>query len=196
MPELFTIGHSNHALETFLALLQRHIIDCIADVRSQPYSRYAPHFDASNLKSALRDAGVAYVPLGRELGGRPDEETMYDPAGHVLYGRVAESAIFREGIERLERGSREHRVAMMCSEENPADCHRHLLVARVLTERGTAVTHIRGDGRMESYEDVERERTGNSREKQSLLFPETEDDAWRSIRSVSPESRPRSSSGS
>lgn len=194
--QLFTIGHSNHALETFLALLHQHKIDCVADVRSQPFSRYAPHFDASNLKSALRDAGIAYVPLGRELGGRPDDESMYDPAGHVLYGRVAESGIFREGIQRVERGSHEHRVAMMCSEENPADCHRHLLVARVLTERGTAVTHIRGDGRMESYEVVERERAGNSREKQSLLFPELEEDAWRSIRSVSPESRPRSSSGS
>ena len=119
---------------------------------------------------------------------------MYDSAGHVLYGQVAESDLFREGIERLQRGSRGHRVAMMCSEENPADCHRHLLVARVLTERGTAVTHIRGDGRMEAYEDVERQRTGNSREKQSLLFPELVEDAWRSIRSVSPKSRPRSSS--
>jgi uncharacterized protein (DUF488 family) len=196
MPELFSIGHSNHALETFLALLQQHVIGCVADVRSHPFSGYSPHFDAPNLKAALREAGIAYVPLGRELGGRPDEEAMYDPAGHVLYGRVAESEIFREGIARVERGSREHRVAMMCSEENPADCHRHLLVARVLAERGTAVTHIRGDGRMEAYEDVERERTGNSREKQSLLFPELEEDAWRSIRSVSPKSRPRSSSGS
>lgn len=194
--QLFTVGHSNHALETFLALLRQHGIECVADVRSRPFSRYAPHFDAPNLKAALRGAGVAYVPLGRELGGRPDDETMYDPAGHVLYGRVAESAVFREGIERLERGGREHRVAMMCSEEDPADCHRHLLVARVLTERGAAVTHIRGDGRLQSYEAIERERTGNSREKQSLLFPEMEDDAWRSIRSVSPKSRPRNSSDS
>jgi uncharacterized protein (DUF488 family) len=184
MPQLFTIGHSNHALETFLALLQRHEVGCIADVRSHPFSGYSPHFDAPNLKTALREAGIAYVPLGRELGGRPDDETMYDPAGHVLYGRVAESDVFREGIERIERGSREHRVAMMCSEENPADCHRHLPVARVLTERGTAVTHIRGDGELAAYEDIERERTGNSREKQSLLFPELEDDAWRSKRVV------------
>ena len=193
---LFTIGHSNHALEKFLALLRQHGIECVADVRSRPFSGYAPHFDAPNLKAALAEAGMAYVPLGRELGGQPDENRMYDSAGHVLYSRVAESAIFRGGIERLEKGCRDHRIAMMCSEENPADCHRHLLVARVLTERGATVTHIRGDGELAAYEQIERERTGNSREKQSLLFPEMEEDEWRSIRSVSPKSRPKNSSDS
>lgn len=193
---LFTIGHSNHEWETFLALLKQHGIDCIADVRSSPFSAYASHFDAPKLKNSLRDAGIAFVPLGRELGGRPEDEAMYDPTGRVYYGLVAKSAIFLEGIERLERGCRDHRVALMCAEENPTECHRHLLVSRVLTDRGTAVTHIRGDGETASYEKVEHERSGGGNEKQSLLFPESEEDEWKSIRSVLRKSRPRSSSES
>src|SRR5207302_10476809 len=106
------------------------------------------------LVAALKQAGIKYLYLGRELGGRPDEEEYFDTEGHVLYYRVAKSRLFLEGIERVETGSRHYRVALMCSEEDPAVCHRHLLVSRVLAERGASISHIRGAGTIQAYADI------------------------------------------
>jgi hypothetical protein len=86
------------------------------------------------------------------LGGRPDDKRYHDSDGHVLYGLLAEGDGFKAGIGRLLRGAREHRVALMCNEENPAECHRRLLVGRVLVEKGVRVLHIRGAGRIEPEE--------------------------------------------
>ncbi len=146
---LLTVGHSNHDLEHFLALLRTHEVQGIADVRSWPASRYTPWFDRQPLVDALERVGVQYVFLGRELGGRPDDERLYDAGGHVRYDAVASSGAFARGLERLRRKIEALRVAVLCAEENPAHCHRRLLVARVLFEEGTRVLHIRGDGRLE-----------------------------------------------
>src|SRR5437870_4228181 len=118
-PTFFTVGHSNHSLHDFLALLASHAIEVLVDTRSHPYSKYVTHFNREELAAALKQAGVKYLYLGRELGGRPDEEEYFDAEGHVLYYRVAKSRLFLEGIERLEAGSRQYRVALMCSEEDP-----------------------------------------------------------------------------
>ena len=114
--------------------------------------------------------------------------------GHVLYSEVARSPLFLEGIERLEKGAEKFRVAMMCAEENPAECHRHLLVARILTERGVIVEHIRGDGRVQSEAEVAAERADDDAG-QLKLFAEPEEESWKSTRSVLPKNRPPSSSG-
>lgn len=143
---LWTIGHSNHSLERFLSLVHAHRIEAIADVRSWPRSRYAPWFDREPLAQALKQAGVRYVFLGRELGGRPDDPVLYDEAGHVRYDALSATELFRAGLERLQRGLVRLRVAAMCAEEDPRHCHRRLLVARVLYERGLTVLHVRGDG--------------------------------------------------
>lgn len=146
---LLTIGHSNHGLERFLTLLHTHDVRGIADVRSWPASRYTPWFDREPLLEALDGAGVQYMFLGRELGGRPDDEHLYDKGGHVRYDAVASSDAFARGLERLRRGIEVMRIAVMCAEENPEHCHRRMLVGRVLFEEGTRVLHIRGDGRVE-----------------------------------------------
>ena len=153
-PRFYTIGHSNHTVEHFLGLLKAHDIQVVVDARSQPYSKYATQFDHETLKPALQDAGIRYLYLGRELGGRPEGEEFYDSTGHVLYDRVSAPGIFQEGLSRLERGIREYNVALLCAEENPAACHRRLLVGRVLLDRGIQVEHIRGDGRIQSEEEV------------------------------------------
>jgi uncharacterized protein (DUF488 family) len=195
-PGLFSIGHSNVPLEAFLELLARHKVEVLADVRSQPYSKYASQFNAEALERAAADAGLKYLYLGRELGGRPDGDEFYDDEGHVLYQRVAESAPFVQGIERLVHGVEKYRVAMMCSEENPLVCHRHLLLAPVLTVRGIRVHNIRGDGQVQT----ETELNAGEREKrdrgQQRLFDEPEEPAWRSLRSVLPRRRPPNSSDS
>lgn len=147
---LLTIGHSNHALDVFLRLLRQHSIEAVADVRTVPWSRYVPAFNAKRLREALAECGIDYVPLGAELGGRPAGEEFYDEQGHVLYGRLAASPAFQKGIDRVLRGAQSHRIALLCSEEDPSRCHRHLLIGRVLRERGVTLSHIRGDGRIET----------------------------------------------
>jgi uncharacterized protein (DUF488 family) len=189
-PTIYTIGHSNHSEEKFLDLLMQHGIEVLVDVRSQPFSRYNPQFNDSNLASALKAAGIRYQFMGAELGGRPEGEEFLDESGHALYHHMAEAPQFLAGIERLERGIADQRVAIMCSEENPAICHRHLLVTRVISGRGVDVLHIRGDGRLETEDQIA------PQEKQGLLFAELDDESWKSLRSVSPKHRPPSSSQS
>ncbi len=129
---VYSIGHSRHPLERFLELLRLHGIDVVVDVRSAPYSRHAPHMSGRNLRGSLAAVGIRYLYLGGELGGRPEEDELYDPEGHVLYGRVASTRFFAAGLERLLDEAGRARVAIMCAEEDPAGCHRRLLVGRAL----------------------------------------------------------------
>lgn len=189
-PGVLTVGHSNHAIDRFLELLRLHSVQVVADVRSHPYSKYATQFDHEPLLNSLREAGFQYVYLGAELGGRPRGEAYYDGDGRVLYDKVAESPAFHDGLARLEKGLQQHVVAMMCSEEDPAGCHRRLLVTRVLMEHGIAVAHIRGDGSLQTEEELRASETKD----QMPLFEEMEAVAWKSIPSVSPKRRQSSSS--
>jgi uncharacterized protein (DUF488 family) len=187
-PRVYTIGHSNHTVEHFLGLLQTHAVQVVVDARSQPYSKYATQFDHEALKGTLQDAGIRYLYLGRELGGRPEEDEFYDDEGHVLYDRVAATCLFQKGLTRLERGIREYKVALLCAEENPAACHRRLLVGRVLFNHGIQVEHIRGDGRIETEEEVAAQ-TDPDRDQLSL-FGKAEAEPWKSIPSVLRKKRP------
>ena len=182
---LLTIGHSNHSLEHFLELLALHAVQVVADVRSSPYSKYTTQFDRESLLEGLRAAGYQYVYLGSELGGRPRGEAYYDAAGHVLYDRVVESPNFRNGVARLEEGLRQYVVAALCAEEDPRGCHRRLLVGRVLGERGVALEHIRGDGRLQTEAEL---AAAEPQSDQLSLFDET-DAPWKSVPSVSQKKR-------
>ncbi len=175
---IYTICHSNHPLESFLGLLEAHGIEVLVDTRSSPYSRYAPQYNRESLKASVEEEGVRYLYLGEELGGRPQGLEYYDEDGHVLYGRVAESDFFREGIQRLEKGVRSYRVALLCAEENPQGCHRKLLVSRVLRQRGVLVHHIRGDGHIEDDAEAPPDT------EQLSLFGNDEADEWKSTVSV------------
>jgi len=149
-PHVWTVGHSTQALHEFVALLRRHEISVVADVRSAPYSRYSPHFNKDALQRGLKANGIKYVFLGRELGARSDDATCYEH-GRVQYARLAKTALFQQGLDRLVRGAAEHRIAIMCAEKEPLECHRTILVARTLIERGVEVDHILADGRVESH---------------------------------------------
>lgn len=147
---ILTIGHSNHTLEGFLALLAKHGVTGVADVRSAPYSRFRPHFNRDALAATLKTHGIDYVFLGRELGGRPDDPACYD-GGRVDYERVARTSSFRDGVDRVIDEAARHRIALMCAEKEPLDCHRTLLVARALDESGVAVAHVLADGHLEPH---------------------------------------------
>lgn len=150
---VLTIGHSNHPTETFVTLLERHRVTAVADVRSAPYSRFNPHFNRDALAVALKARRIEYVYLGRELGGRPDDPACYE-GGRIRYDRVARTDCFRDGLERVLRGMAKHRIALMCSEKEPLDCHRMLLVARALDDRGVDVAHVHANGELERHVDA------------------------------------------
>ena len=194
MSSFFTIGHSNHAVELWLALLRQHRVEVVVDTRSSPFSKYVPQFDRELMQRSLEEAGIRYLFLGAELGGRPANPAYYDAKGRVLYSQLREDAHFQAAIARLENGMERFRVALVCGEENPAHCHRRLLIGRVLTERGHTMLHIRGDGRIESDETVAAEARKPLVGNQPALFAELDEDQWRSTASVLPKRAPASSS--
>lgn len=156
--KLFTIGHSNHSLEQLVGLLEANNIARLVDVRSAPYSRYNPQFNKENLESALTDQLIEYVYAGNYLGGRPTDPTCYknkqlpaegaDYLHEVDYLEVMKRKWFLKGIGRLLELADEQTTAIMCSEEDPAQCHRHHLIAKYLLAEHpeVEVRHIRGDG--------------------------------------------------
>jgi uncharacterized protein (DUF488 family) len=191
---IYTLGHSNHSPETLGELLARHYIRVLVDVRSAPYSRYASQFNREALRDFVTAVGCEYVYMGQELGGMPDAPGFYDEGGHVRYDLIAASDRFRQGIQQLLAMSTAHRIVLLCSEEEPRDCHRHLLLARVLAEHDAPVMHIRADGTIVSDEEltraVETERTGG----QQPLFEIEEEPPWRSTRSATRRNPPPNSS--
>ena len=151
--KIFTVGHSTHALEDFVSLLKQHGVDAIADVRSVPYSRWQPQFNREDLAEALKNRGIAYVFLGKELGARSDDPKCYEN-GRVQYRSLAETPLFQSGIKRVRDGSRHRRIALMCAEKDPLDCHRTILVARELVASGVDVTHILDNGSLEPHDET------------------------------------------
>jgi len=147
---VWTIGHSTHPIDDFLCLLHNHGITAIADVRSMPFSRFNPQFNKVVLERALADAGIRYVFLGRELGARSDDRSCYHD-GRVSYSRLAQTASFREGIDRVIKGSETYRIALMCSEKDPLDCHRTILIAEALGRHDIHVQHVLSSGELESH---------------------------------------------
>lgn len=146
---VFTIGHSTHSIERFAGLLQQHGVTAVADVRSAPYSRFNPQFNREALERALKQRDIGYAFLGKELGARSEDPACYE-AGKVQYRRLAQTALFKSGIERVHAGAQKHRLALMCAEKDPLNCHRTLLVSRALENAGIAVRHVLADGRVES----------------------------------------------
>ena len=125
----------------------------MADVRAAPYSRFNPQFNRETLVGSLDARGIAYVFLGRELGGRSEDPVVYDD-GRISYERLGGTRSFREGLDRVARGATGHRIALMCTEKEPLECHRCLLVAPALEARGVSVVHIRSDGGLERHSDA------------------------------------------
>ncbi len=184
---IFTIGHSSLDMESFIRLLKGNYIDIVVDVRSNPYSRYAPQFSKNNIQDAMETKSIKYLFFGKELGGKPSGREYYDSRGYVLYSKIADSLSFKEGIKRLVKGVKAYRIALMCSEENPANCHRMLLIGRVLADNGVKTLHIRSDARIQSDDDVIDESNKlKKRNSQQQPFREIDKPNWKE---ASPERR-------
>jgi uncharacterized protein (DUF488 family) len=191
---VWTIGHSNHPLEVFLDLLGQHRIELLVDVRSSPYSGHVSHFNREAIGGPLEAREIRYLFLGNLLGGRADDGRFYDQEGFVRYDRLADSPGFQQGIDQLLGQIETSRAALMCGEEDPAACHRRLLLGRVLAARGVCVMHIRGDGRSQSEQEIAAEQWFQKTKGQLTLFDTEEPDEWKSTRSVSPGRAQNSSS--
>jgi uncharacterized protein (DUF488 family) len=148
---IFTVGHSNHPIERFVELLTRQAIATVADVRSTPFSRFNPQFNRESLAATLEAAGIRYVFLGEELGARSRDPACYED-DRVSYAKLAASESFKRGLSRAVAESEDGRLALMCAEREPLDCHRTILVARELEQIDVPVTHILADGSLEPHE--------------------------------------------
>lgn len=153
--DLFTIGHSNIPAERFTAMLRGAGVETIADVRSVPASRFCPWFSAKKLAPLLAGSKIDYLFFGDELGGRPRDPSLYRN-GVADYEAMAQRPSFQAGLNRLLAHAGRRCPCLMCSERDPLDCHRCLLVARALAARGVTVGHILYDGDIESHATTER----------------------------------------
>ena len=151
--QIFSIGHSNHSIDKFLSLLESSEINMVVDVRSAPFSRMFPQFNQETLKKSLSDNSIGYLFLGDQIGGRSNDPDDYVD-GQVIYKALANKEAFRTGIERLKEGSAKYRIALMCSEKEPLDCHRTLLVSQALASSDIVVGHIHADGTVEAHGDA------------------------------------------
>lgn len=186
---IWTVGHSNHELDAFLRVVEPERLTHILDVRSYPYSRHASHFNREGLQASVEACGLTYVFLGLALGGRPQREDQYDDDGHALYGSMAQEPRFQAAVRRLVEGAAEHRLCLLCSCGRPDDCHRRLLVGKVLCEHGVELRHILTDGSIRAECQVALPPgTG-----QNTLFGH-DSPVWRSTQSVSRKRRLSASS--
>ena len=151
---IYTIGHSNHHIKDFINLLKRQGITAVADVRSSPFSKHNPQFNRESFADALKQEDIAYVFMGKELGARPDDPCCYDN-GLANFEKMAERPIFKQGIERLLKGMEQYRIALLCAEKEPLDCHRTILVCRHLQKLGFRIKHILADGSVEDHQVTE-----------------------------------------
>jgi len=150
---LYSIGHSNVAVDRLIELLRQHNIATLCDVRSAPYSRYNPQFNRETLADSLRAARIAYRFMGDALGGKPTDGALRTEDGVLPnYEKIAASAAFVRGVDQLIALGAHGPTAFMCSEGDYRACHRHRLVAPALIERGIAVWHILPDGSLERGE--------------------------------------------
>lgn len=164
--QIFTIGHGNASADEIVELLHKYDIKELVDVHSAPYSQYNPQFNREIFEKTLQSAGIPYRFAGEHLGGRPTDPTCYktsqpptdklersDYLKLVDYNEVAKRDFYRKGIERLVQLAHDHRVAIMCSEEDPDHCHRSHLIGHTLADQGIVVRHIRRDGSEEPQKD-------------------------------------------
>jgi uncharacterized protein (DUF488 family) len=172
---LYTIGHSTHTIEKFIELLLMHSISTVCDVRSSPYSKFNPQFNRELLKEELSKENIAYVFLGKELGPRSDDFDCYKN-GKVQYAELAKKEIFHQGLGRLKEGIKKYKVALMCSEKDPAVCHRAILICRHLKSDQIEIKHILEDGSIEYDNDLEKRITQKLWKKLQIELSDTKED--------------------
>jgi uncharacterized protein (DUF488 family) len=167
---VYTIGHSNHSIEEFINILKLNAINCVCDVRSSPFSRFVPHFNREILKRELTKNSILYIELGKEFGARRTEPHL-KTNGIVDFAKVATDESFLNGIERVKKGiAQGYHISFLCSEKDPIDCHRNILVARNLQKHNIKIIHILYDGSLESNDITEKRLIERFISKDEILY--------------------------
>ena len=148
--DIFTIGHSNHTWESFAPLLADNQIELLVDTRTRPVSRYAPFANHRTLPDLLEGVGIDDEFMGGPLGGKPHNPAMYDSAGKPDYHKMRTLDEFQEAISQLAGMASRRATSILCSEEDPSQCHRLLLLGPALEEESCRLLHIRGDGKVQT----------------------------------------------
>lgn len=144
--KIFTIGYGNRSIQAFIQLLHKYEIEILIDVRTNPFSRFNPDFRHQKLELHLINNNIRYLFLGYELGGKPSDIDCYTD-GVVDYEKIKSKAFFASGVEEVMKISRSGRkLAIMCSEQSPLQCHRKVLIGNYLASLGFEVIHIDKDG--------------------------------------------------
>jgi uncharacterized protein (DUF488 family) len=167
--QIYSIGYASFSISDFLKALLNYDIDVVADVRSQPYSRFKPEFNRENLKTVLKNSNIGYAFLGDQCGARIDDPDCYVD-GKIDFNRVAQNKEFQKGLKRLKKAMENYRIAIMCAERDPINCHRTVLICRNLCFEHIVIKHIVGNGLIEDHLDTERRLIRIHKLDQSLLY--------------------------
>ncbi len=152
---LFSIGHGNKKIESFIGELKSFNILYLLDIRSKPYSKWNPQFNQAQLEIELKNHGIKYVFVGDSLGGLPDDRSCYDNEGKVVYDWIIEKDFFKAGMTRLTVANEKRvNLAIMCSESKPEECHRSKLIGQELLKNKISLKHIISDHRIKSQPEV------------------------------------------
>ncbi len=152
---LFTIGYASFSITDFIKTLLQHNINALVDVRSAPYSKYKPEFKKDNLNKALADNNISYIFSGKSVGARVEDPECYID-GKLNYGLLKQTESFQTGIERILNGMKDYRIALMCAEKDPVNCHRTFLICRTLQTYPVKIQHILDDGSLEEHSNTEK----------------------------------------
>lgn len=177
---LYTIGHSQHDVEYFIDMLRKYDINYVLDVRSTPYSQFAENYNRENIRAILKKAGIEYSFMGSYFGARPENRTLYSKDGYLDFEKARNSVKFQNGVNNVIKGIGEgNNITLMCTEKDPIECHRAIMVARTFFERGVDVQHILADSSLQSH-DVLNQRLINmyfpDRYQMSLFVSENKSD--------------------
>ena len=152
---IFTIGHGTRPTQELIDLLKRYDISYLADVRTQPYSKFNPQYNRESLHKSLNEQDIKYIYLGDSLGGRPQDPSCHDATGRVNYNLVRQKDFFKAGIERLRSANNKNlNVVLLCSERKPELCHRSKLIGKTLQEEKIKVHHIDEYGELKDQDDI------------------------------------------
>lgn len=157
---IYSIGYGNKKMEVFIKELKSFGISYLLDIRSKPYSKWYPWFNQNELKTSIEENGIKYVFAGDSLGGLPDDRSCYDNEGKVVYDLLKEKDFFKDGIARLATANEKKiKLAIMCSESNPEECHRTKLIGQELLKKKISLNHIISEKVVKSQETVMMELT-------------------------------------